>query len=111
MILTPLGLLLQDSLDAAFCGEVFCGPRKIADWGREIMGSLQEALRGQDRTQEILWSLARRVLKDLTMDHNGPEMLAQILENPGAFLRSLLLTYYGELPEETTAGWNPPPFH
>ena len=107
----PLGLLLQDSLDAAFCGEVFCGPEKIADWGREIVGALREGLPGQERVQEILWGLARRILKDLMTDYNGPEMLAQILENPDAFLRSLLLKLYGRLPEEGNAGWNPPRFH
>ena len=107
----PLGLLLQESLDAAFCGEVFYGPGKIADWGREVVGFLQEGLRGQDRVQEILWSLARRVLTNLMTDYNGPEMLAQMLENPGAFFRSILLLYYGGLPEETTSGWNPPRFH
>ena len=106
-----LGLLLQDSLDAAFCGEVFCGPEKIANWGREIVGLLQEGLPGQERVQEILWGLAHRILQDLMTDYQGPEMLVQVLENPGAFLRSLLLKLYGRLPEEGTAGWDTPRFH
>ena len=79
-----LGLLLQDSLDAAFCGEAYYGPEKIANWGREIMDSLREGLPGQERVQEILWGLARRILQDLMTDHNGPEMLAQ---NPGKSTR------------------------
>ncbi len=107
----PLGFLLLDSLDAAFYGEVFYGPGKISTWGREIIGSLQEGLPGQERVQEMLWAMARRILQDLMTDYNGPEMLAQVFENPGAFLRSLLLMYYGRLPEETPAGWELHRFH
>jgi hypothetical protein len=106
-----LGLLLQDSLDAAFYGEVFYGPEKIANWGREIVDSLREVLPGQERVQEILWGLARRILQDLMTEHNGPEMLAQILENPHAFLRTLFLKLYGRLSEEGGPGWGPPRFH
>jgi hypothetical protein len=111
MKVIPLGTLLQESLDAAFCGEVFYGPEKIGDWGREIIGSLQEGLPGQEQVQEILWALARRILQDLMTDHNGHEMLAQILENPRAFLRTLFLKLYGRLSEEGAAGWGPPRFH
>jgi hypothetical protein len=107
----PLGLLLQDSLDAAFCGEIFYGPEEIAQWGREIIGFLQEGLPGQNGVQENLWGLARRLIKDLMMDYRGPEMLAQVFENPGAFFRSVLLMYYGGLPEETITGWKLPRYH
>ena len=75
------------------------------------MGFLQEGLPGQDQAQEILWTMARRTLQDLMMDYHGSEMLAQILENPSAFLRTLLLKLYGRLPGENAAGWSPPPFH
>ena len=44
-------------------------------------------------------------------EHNGPEMLAQILENPRVFLRTLFLKLYGRLPEEGAAGWGIPRFH
>ena len=107
----PLGMLLQESLDAAFCGEIFPGPENIARWGQEIAGFLQEGLRGQEQVQAILWSLARRILRDCLLEDNGADLSAHFLENPGAFLRALLILFYGELPEYATAGWNPPPLH
>jgi hypothetical protein len=39
----PLGFLLQEALDAAFSGKFFAGPEEIAQWGREIVGRLQES--------------------------------------------------------------------
>jgi len=41
-------------------------------------------------------------------DHNGPNMQAHVLENPGIFLWILLFLFYGGLPEESSAGWGPP---
>jgi hypothetical protein len=107
----PLGMLLQEALDAAFCGEIYYGPERIAHWGQEIVCCLQEGLPGQEQVQAILWGLARRILRDGLLEDNGTDLSAHFLENQGAFLRTLLILFYGELPENTTAGWNPPPLH
>jgi hypothetical protein len=74
------------------------------------MGSLQATFPGQERVQEILWGLAHRILQDLMTDYSGPEMLAQILRNPDAFLRTLFLKLYGRLPEKGHPGLNLPVF-
>jgi len=107
----PLGMLLQESLDAAFCGEIFCGPEEIACWGQKVIDFLQKGLPGQERVQEILWGLARRIIQDRMQEDHGIELLVQILVNPDAFFRSLILTYFGELPQETHADWKPPRVH
>lgn len=107
----PLGMLLQESLDAASCGEIFYGPEEIASWGQKVIDLLQEGLPGQERLQEILWGLARRIIQDRMQEGHGLEMLIHILNNPDAFSRSLLLIYFGELPLETTTGWMPPRLH
>ena len=92
-------------------GRSFAGRKRLRTGAWEIVGFLHEGLPGQEQLQEILWGLARRILKDLMTDYRGPEILVQLLENPGAFLRTLLFMFYGGLPEESTAGWDPPRFH
>lgn len=107
----PLGMLLQESLDAAFSGQVFFGPEEIAGWGRKVIDFLQEGLPGQERLQEILWGLARRIIQDRMQEDQSLEILIHILNNPDAFFRSLLLVYFGELPLATPTGWRPPRLH
>ncbi len=90
---THLCLLLLDSLDAAFHRETFSGPERVAGWGNAVINLMRRAFPDQEKPQEEIWNIARRVLWDLACAHSGDELSRHFLLRPEAFFRSIAMVY------------------
>jgi hypothetical protein len=90
---THLCLHLLDSLDAAFRRESFSGPERVADWGHAVINLMRRAFPDQEKPQEEIWNIARRVLWDLACAHSGDELSRHFLLRPEAFFRSITMVY------------------
>jgi len=99
-----LGVLLNDSLEAAGDGETFIGPEVIAEWGNALTIAMRGMYPNQVEVHEVILSTAREVLGELTSQHNCGELLRDILFRPDAFLRSILMSlrFRGS---QKTLGW------
>ena len=87
-----LGVLLNDSLDAALDGRAFIGPEVIAEWGNTLAGTMRAIYPDQAEVHEVFRSTVREVLGGLTFHHNCGDLLRDILFRPDAFLRSIVVT-------------------
>ena len=99
-----LGVLLNDSLDAALEGKSFIGPEVIAEWGNALASAMRGMYPNQVEVHEVLRSTAREVVGEITFHHNGGELLRDILFRPDAFLRSIVMSLRFRDSQETF-GW------
>jgi len=88
-----LCLLLMDSLDAAYRGQTYHGPERLADWGHSVVSLMRRAFPDQTKSQEEVWDIARRVLWDLAGAHGAGELSRHFLLRPEAFFRSIVMVY------------------
>jgi hypothetical protein len=86
-----LGVLLNDSLDAALDGKTFIGPEVIAEWGNALASTMRGMYPDQVEVHEVIPSTSREVLGEVAFHHNCGELLRDILFRPDAFLRSIVV--------------------
>jgi hypothetical protein len=90
---THLCLLLMESLDAACRRQDYRGPEQLAGWGHAVVSLVRRAFPGQEKPQEEMWDIARRVLWDLACTHSADELSRHFLLRPEAFYRSIVMLY------------------
>jgi hypothetical protein len=86
-----LCLLLLDSLDAAFRGEPFSGPGRVADWGKAVIDLMRDTFPDQRESQERAWGIAHNALWDLACVHRCDELSRYFLLRPHAFFGSIVM--------------------
>ena len=85
-----LGLLLGESLEAAFCGAVFDRQELLAEWGKVVSDATRAMYPDQIEVHEIIRRTACDILVELISQHNCGQLLRDILFRPEAFLRSIV---------------------
>lgn len=84
-------LALRMSLDAAFRGEVFEGPEIVGAWGVAFVTALREGYPKYRLLRDTLWDIAGNILDKFALSNNVDEITDEILLNPQAFLRTVIL--------------------
>jgi hypothetical protein len=84
-------LALRKSLDAAFRGENFEGPEIVGAWGVAFVTALIEGYPKYRPLKDTLWDIAGNILDKLALSYDVDEMTDEVLLNPQAFLRTVIL--------------------
>ena len=84
-------LALRRSLDAAFRGEAFEGPEIMGTWGVTFVTALREGYPKYRSLGNALWAIAVNVLDKFTHSYDCDELTEEVLLNPHAFLRTVIL--------------------
>ena len=84
-------LALRRSLDAAFRGEAFEGPEVVGAWGVTFVTALREGYPKYRSLGDALWAIAGNVLDKFTHSYDCDELTEEVLLNPHAFLRTVIL--------------------
>jgi hypothetical protein len=84
-------LALRKSLDAAFRGEAFEGPEIVGDWGVAFVTALREGYPKYRPLSDTLWDIADNILDKFALSSSLDEMTDEVLLNPQAFLRTVIL--------------------
>jgi len=84
-------LALRRSLDSAFCGEAFEGPENVGTWGVAFVTALKEGYPKYRPLRDALWDIAGNILEEFALSCDVDEMTDEVLLNPEAFLRTVIL--------------------
>jgi hypothetical protein len=84
-------LALKRSLDAAFRDEAFEGPEFVGAWGVAFVTSLREGYPKYRPLKDALWDIAGNILDKFAHCYEYDELTEEILLNPHAFLRTVIL--------------------
>ena len=82
---------LRRSLDAAFRGEVFEGPVIVGAWGVAFVSALNEGYPKYRPLRDALRDIACDILEKFALSYDADEMTEEVLVNPHAFLRTVIL--------------------
>jgi hypothetical protein len=82
---------LRKSLDAAFRGEAFEGPEIMGNWGVAFVTALREAYPKYRPLKDALWGVAGNILDKFAFCSDFDELTDEVLLNPEAFLRTVIL--------------------
>jgi hypothetical protein len=84
-------LALKRSLDAAFRGEAFEGPEAVGAWGVAFVTALREGYPKYRTLRDALWAIADKILDRFACCYDCDELTEEMLANPEAFLRTVIL--------------------
>ena len=84
-------LTLRRSLDAAFRGEAFEGPEILGAWGVAFVTALREGYPKYRPLRDALWDIAGNILDRFAQGYDYDELTEEMLRNPQAFLRTVIL--------------------
>jgi hypothetical protein len=84
-------LALRKSLDAAFRGENFEGPEIVGAWGVAFVTALREGYPKYRPLRDALWDIAGNILDKFALCYDVDELTDEVLLNPQAFLRTVIL--------------------
>jgi hypothetical protein len=84
-------LALRKSLDAAFRGEAFEGPEIMGAWGLAFVTALREGYPKYRPLRDALWDIAGNILDKFALCYDVDELTDEVLLNPQAFLRTVIL--------------------
>ena len=84
-------ILLKESLNAAFRGEAFEGPEIFDTWGKEFIALLENNYPEYRHVHSIIWNVALGLLDKMVYPCQCTELIENILYNPHAFLRTVLV--------------------
>jgi hypothetical protein len=84
-------LALRRSLDAAFRGEVYEGPNLLGAWGVAFVNALREGYPKYRTQTNVLWNIAGNILDTFSLCHETDELTEEVLLDPRAFLRTVIL--------------------
>lgn len=84
-------LALRNSLDAAFRGEAYEGPEIVGDWGVAFVTALRDGYPKYRPLREALWDIAVNILDKFTHCYDCDELTDEVLLNPHALLRTVIL--------------------
>jgi len=84
-------LALRRSLDAAFRGEAFEGPDIVGAWGVAFVTALREGYPKYRPLRDALWGIAGNILDKFAHSYDCDELTEEMLLNPQAFLRTVIL--------------------
>jgi hypothetical protein len=84
-------LALRKSLEAAFCGEAFEGPEIVGAWGVAFVTALREGYPKYRPLRDDLQDIARNILDKFALRCDFDELTEEVLINPHAFLRTVIL--------------------
>ena len=68
-------------------------PKGLQTGGNAVINLMRRAFPDQEKPQEEIWNIARRVLWDLACAHSGDELSRHFLLRPEAFFRSIAMVY------------------
>jgi hypothetical protein len=84
-------LALRTSLDAAFRGEKFEGPEIVGAWGVAFVTALREKYPKYRPLRDALRDIACNVLEKFAYRYDFDDLIEEVLINPQAFLRTVIL--------------------
>jgi hypothetical protein len=84
-------LELRRSLDAAFRGDTYEGPEIVGAWGSAFVTALREAYPKYRPLKDALWGVAGNILDKFAFCSDFDELTDEVLLNPEAFLRTVIL--------------------
>ena len=94
-----LCLLLRDSLDDAFRGEVRPDADWLSDWGQVTAALVHRRYPDRPEARTAVWHTMRTVLWDLAGSHSCEELSHHILQHPETFLTTILMMGVPDGPE------------
>lgn len=83
--------LLEDSLSAAFRGEPFEGPEMFGTWGKEFVALLENSYPRYRHVHSLIQNVAVSLVDEMVHPCQCSELIENILYNPHAFLRTVLI--------------------
>ena len=101
-------ILLKESLNAAFRGESFDGPEVFDTWGKEFVALLENDHSKYRHVHSIIWNVADSLLDRMVHPCQCSELIENILVNPHAFLKTVLIIV-NQLDEKSHIGADVPP--
>ena len=84
-------ILLKGSLNAAFRGEAFEGPEIFHIWGKEFVAILENEYPKYRHVHHMIGNIAGALLDNMVHPCQCSELIENILYNPRAFLRTVLI--------------------
>ena len=84
-------LELRRSLDAAFRGETYEGPEIVGAWGVAFVTALREGYPKYRPLRDALRDIAGNMLDKFALRYDFDELTEEVLINPHAFLRTVIL--------------------
>ena len=84
-------LALRKSLDAAFRGEAYEGPEIVGDWGVAFVTALKEGYPKYRPLRNDLRDIACKILEKFALSYDADDLTEEVLINPHAFLRTVIL--------------------
>jgi hypothetical protein len=84
-------LELRRSLDAAFRGETYEGPEIVGAWGSAFVTALGERYPKYRALKDALRDIACNILDKFALRYDPDELTEEVLINPHAFLRTVIL--------------------
>ena len=101
-------ILLKGSLNAAFRSEAFEGPEIFHIWGKEFVAILENEYPKYRHVHHMIWNIAGALLDKMVHPCQCSELIENILYNPRAFLRTVLI-FVKQLDLEDPIGSSVPP--
>jgi hypothetical protein len=101
-------MLLKESLNAAFRSEPFEGPEIFDAWGKEFVALLENSYPKYRHVHSLIWNVAGSLLDKMLHPCQCSELIENILYNPRAFLRTVLIVVK-QLDLEDPIGSSVPP--
>jgi hypothetical protein len=84
-------IFLKESLNAAFRGETFEGSDIFRMWGKEFVAILENEYPKYRHVHRMIWNIAGSLLDRMVHPCQCSELIEEILYNPRAFLRTVLI--------------------
>jgi hypothetical protein len=82
---------LTRSLEAAFRGETYEGPEIVGAWGVAFVTALREGYPKYRPLRDALRDIACNMLDKFALRYDFDELTEEVLINPHAFLRTVIL--------------------
>jgi hypothetical protein len=82
---------LTRSLEVAFRGETYEGPEVVAAWAVAFVSALDEEYPKYRPLRDALRDIANNILNRFALCCDGDELTEEVLINPHAFLRTVIL--------------------